>query len=379
MPQPQHWWHRLVLGLGDNYTRPLVPPRALLGSLPSTRGTPGHSRGNPPKYHPKWGCHTGGGAEEPPRCSPKGLSQQWGLLPATEAGAREGPQEPPKSTPKTGHPPPSCPQRGLGLNPPPTHTHTRAGAPQSLCQGGWSPLTGVRTGVIWGGHPLEPPQSPGRALSPWQRCRRPHSPPRLGGPQQGRGWGRGWADAPTPRSCRHRAGGDKDNPNLPPTADPRPCGFNVGVWHLPVCPSPFGVQSLTPPHPKFGVMHTNPSLLPPQGTPEMRPQNSGRGSWQENPRALSLHQIRPSEGLRTPHPTADLGPRVLHGVGREELGVPQDHLAGATLGLPLSPPHRGAPKPLRASPSFTKQFQTPSVPFPFTEGSRFPQIPSFLQ
>lgn len=310
---------------------------------------------------------------------PKRAEPAVGSPTSNRSWGQRGTPRAPQIHPQNRAPPSQLPPKGFGPQSPPPLTHTRAGAPQSLCQGGWSPLTGVRSGVIWGVHPLEPPQSPGRALSPWQCCRRPHSPPRLGGPQQGRGWGRGWADAPTPRSCRHRAGGDKDNPNLPPTADPRPWGFNVGVWHLPVCPSPFGVQSLTPPHPKFGVMHTNPSLLPPQRTPEMRPQNSGRGSWQENPRALSLHQIRPSEGLRTPQPTADLGPRVLHGVGREELGVPQDHPAGATLGLPLSPPHRGAPKPLRASPSFTKQFQTPSVPFPFTEGSRFPQIPSFLQ
>lgn len=191
-PRPQNRWHRLLLGPGDTDMRPLVPPHALLGSLPSARGSPRLQKGGSPlKYHPKWGCRTGGGAEEPPRCSPKGLSQQWGLPPATEAGGRKGPQEPPKSTPKMGEPPCSCPQRGLGLNPlrPP---NTQGGeSPIPHPGGGRSPLTGVGTILIWGVHPSEPPQTPGRAPSPWQRCRRPHSPPRSGGAAAGKGVGKG--------------------------------------------------------------------------------------------------------------------------------------------------------------------------------------------
>lgn len=48
-PRPQNRWHGLVLGPGDTHTRPLVPPHALPGSLPSARGSPQLHKGEAPR------------------------------------------------------------------------------------------------------------------------------------------------------------------------------------------------------------------------------------------------------------------------------------------------------------------------------------------
>lgn len=174
-------------------------------------------------------------------------------------------------------------------------------------------------------------------------------------------------------------GGDNDTPNLPPTANPRPWGFNVGVWHPPPCPSPSGVRGSSPSPRLWGHAH-KPLLLPLRDPRKATPNLWGGAHPRRTPEILSL-QIRPRRGAMAQDPPPHRrvwawgGPRVLHGWGREELGTPRTTSLGGPLDPPF-PPHGGAPKPLRAPsvPPFalTKQSQSPSVPLFL---SRSPQTP----
>lgn len=112
--------------------------------------------------------------------------------PATEAGSKEGPREPPESTPKMGKPPPSFPQRGLGLKRlRPPETHKGVNPPFPSLAGGWSPLTGVGIILIWGVHPSEPPPNPLEGAEPVAALPPPPQPSPFWGGRSREGGGEG--------------------------------------------------------------------------------------------------------------------------------------------------------------------------------------------